>query len=332
MKVRFSINQYNNKMQKMLSEKKFLIKKKCSKFWDRFLEKGHEKMTIMLIPHNEKNIFNFHISKFIILFFISLFLIVLITSSYAIIQNASINSKKEELLSNYKDIRSHLLRFEMLTNDTAKLIDKIKPCIEDVYELTKGDNNVEKIWESDEVIKPPDELINYKYVLPEEIFVLREIQKDLICTTKTIKTVKNFIDVRSKVINDIPSIIPNGGHVSSLFGWRRSPFGFGRDFHTGIDIAAPPGTEIRATAPGVVVRASWAGGYGYLVRIKHKYGFDTLYGHCQKIIVKPGQEVKKGTVIAYVGQTGSATGNHCHYEIRLGNVAINPVPYMSKVW
>ena len=74
----------------------------------------------------------------------------LATSSYAIIKNASINSKKEELLANYKDIRSNLVRFEMMTNDTAKLVDKLKPYIEDVYELTKGDNDVDKIWESNE--------------------------------------------------------------------------------------------------------------------------------------------------------------------------------------
>ena len=330
--MRFRLKQYNNKLQKTISEKNFLIKKKCCKLRDNFLEKGHEKMTIMLIPHNEKNIFNFHISKFIILFFISLFLIVIITSSYAIIKNAAINSKKEELLTNYKDIRSNLLRFEMLTNDTAKLINDIKPYIEDIHELTKGDNDVDKIWETgeDEILK--EDIGNLKYVLPDEIFTLKELQKDLECSINTIKTAKSFIDTRSKVINDIPSTIPNEGHITSLFGWRKSPFGFGREFHTGIDIGARSGTEIRATAPGIVTHASWAGGYGYLVKIKHKYGFETLYGHCSKLKVKVGMNIKKGQVVAYVGQTGSATGNHCHYEIRLGSMPINPYPYMSRVW
>jgi murein DD-endopeptidase MepM/ murein hydrolase activator NlpD len=330
--MRFKIKQYNNKLQKEFSERKFFLKKKYSKLRDSFLEKGHEKMTIMLIPHNEKNIFNFHISKFTILFFISLFMIIVITSSYAIIKNASISSKKEELLSNYKDIRSSLLKFEALTRDTAKLVDKIKPYVEDVYELTKGDNDVDKIWESGNDVNSSDDIKEYKYILPEEVFTLRELQRELVCTTKTIRTVKNFIDVRSKVINDIPSIIPNRGHVTSLFGWRRSPFGFGRDFHSGIDIAASPGTEIRATAPGTILSAEWMGGYGYVVRIQHKYGFHTLYGHCQRIVVRQGDNIRKGQIVAYVGQTGSATGNHCHYEIRLGNVAVNPYPYMSRVW
>lgn len=330
--MRFRIRQYNNRIQKNISEKKFFIKKRYNKLWDAFLEKGHEKMTIMLIPHNEKNIFNFHISKFTILFFVILFMIVVGTSSYAVIKNASINSKKEELLANYKDIRSNLIRFEMMTKNTAKLVDKMKPFIEDVYEITKGDNDVDKIWESNGEISESDDLKDYRNILPDEIFTLRELQKELVCTTKTIKTVKNFINVRSKVYNDIPSIVPNRGHVTSLYGWRRSPFGFGRDFHAGIDIAAAPRTEIRATAPGTVITSGWAGGYGFLIRIQHKYGYQTMYGHCEKLFVKTGDQVKKNQLIGYVGQTGSATGNHCHYEIRLGNSSINPYPYMSRLW
>jgi murein DD-endopeptidase MepM/ murein hydrolase activator NlpD len=152
------------------------------------------------------------------------------------------------------------------------------------------------------------------------------------CSTTTVKNVKNFIDVRTKVINETPSIVPNRGHITSLYGWRRSPFGFGRDFHHGIDIAASGGTEIRATAPGEVASCGWGGGLGYMVRIKHKYGFETVYGHCSKIGVGLREKVRKGQIIGYVGQTGNATGNHCHYEVRLGGIDVNPYPYMRKVW
>jgi murein DD-endopeptidase MepM/ murein hydrolase activator NlpD len=334
--MRFTIKQYNSKIHKNISEKKFFIKKRFNRFWDTFLEKGHEKMTIMLIPHNEKNIFNFHISKFTILFFIALFMIVIVTSSYAIIKNASINSTKEELLANYKDIRSNLIRFELMTKKTTRAVDKLKPYIEDVYEITKGDNDVDKIWGSKEELNSQEDLKDYKYILPDEIFTLRELQKELVCATKTINTVKKFIDIRSKVNNESPlsftPINPNKGHITSLFGPRRSPFGFGRDFHSGIDIAASQGTEIRATAPGTVMSAGWESGYGFLIRLQHKYGFQTLYGHCEKLLVRQGDLVKKGQIIGFVGQSGQATGYHCHYEIRLGNSSINPYQYMSRVW
>ncbi len=331
--MRFRIKQYNNNLQKRISEKKFLIRKRFSKIWDSFLEKGHEKMTIMLIPHNEKNIFNFHISKFTILFFMVLFLIILVSSSYAIIKNASINSEKGIYLAKYKNIRSDLLKYEKLTRDTARLVDKIKPDIEDIYGLTKSDNNVDEIWELGEKYPSSEETKENKIILPDEIFILKELQKELICTTKTIVTVKNFIKERTEVIKKIPSTIPNNGNITSVFGWRRSPFGFAdRDFHSGIDIAASEGTEIKATANGTIKHAGWGQGYGNLIRIEHSYGYQTIYGHCSKIIVRQGDMVEKGKTIGYVGATGSATGSHCHYEIRLGDVPINPNQFMSRLF
>jgi len=168
--------------------------------------------------------------------------------------------------------------------------------------------------------------------VPSDVLELQKLRSDILCATSTLKTVSSFVDVRSKVINDTPSIIPNHGHITSLFGWRRSPFGFGRDFHTGIDIAAPEGTPIYATAPGKVVQTGWSGGYGNAVKIQHKYGFVTIYGHNSSVVVSQESSVRKGQLIAYVGHSGAATGNHLHYEIRLGNVPINPYPYMSRMW
>ncbi len=331
--MKFKIKEYQSRFSIKFSESYYVYRKKLSKAWDRFLEKGHEKMTIMFIPHNEKNIFNFQISKFIISFFIILFFVVIATSSYAIIKNNAVKREEQRLLMTYEDIRSHLLRFEKLTNNIEEQIDELKPDIEDLYESAAGTEITENLWTlADFEKKELSELLKMRSILPEEIFTIKEIQKDLICSTNTIKAIKNFINVRSKVIKDTPSIVSNQGHITSLFGWRRSPFGHGRDFHTGIDIAASPGTPIRATAPGVVVTAGWNGGYGFTVRIKHKYGFETIYGHCRSIDVQIDQQVRKGEVIAYVGQTGNATGNHCHYEIRLGGIPINPYPYMSRVW
>jgi len=332
--MRYKIKTYQSKMRKSLTERYYIWKKKSGKWWDRFLEKGHEKMTVMFIPHNEKHIFNFQISKFFISFFVVLFLIVLVSSSYAVIKNAAVKREEERLLKNYKDIRSHLIRFERETNKISDLFDDIKPYIEELFELSAGgEETADRIWDFDETLDPDiRELNKLRSVLPDEIFTLRQLQREFICTTNAVKTVKNYIEVRTKVINDTPSIVPNAGHITSLFGWRRSPFGFGRDFHTGIDIAAAGGTAIRATAPGTVEATGWAGGYGYMVRIRHKYGFETVYAHCSSIYVGKGQNVARGHVIAGVGQTGNATGNHCHYEVRLGNTPINPYPYMRKIW
>jgi murein DD-endopeptidase MepM/ murein hydrolase activator NlpD len=332
MKVEYKI--YKNKLKRTLSEQYYVKRKVFGKKWEAFIKKGHEKMTIMFIPHNEKKIFNFQISKFTISFFVFLFMIVIVTSAYAVIKNTAVKREEEKLLSNYRDVRSQILRYERMTNQVSDLIEDIKPDIEELYSLSAGNEDTGKLWDRtsvpDKNLTPEEKRIRAS--LPDEVFVLRDLQRDLLNATNTVKTVKNFVDVRSKVINDTPSMIPNNGHITSLFGWRRSPFGFGRDFHTGIDIAASEGTEIHVTAPGEVVTAGWSGGYGYMVRVKHKYGFETMYGHCSRLNVHVGQMVTKGQVVGFVGQTGSTTGNHCHYEIRLGTVAINPYPYMSKMW
>jgi murein DD-endopeptidase MepM/ murein hydrolase activator NlpD len=330
--MKIAIKQYQSKFRMKLFENYHVSRKRFMKLWSGFIEKGHEKMTVMCIPHNERKIFNFQISKFTISFFLLLFIVVLMTSSYALIRHASVKRDEQRLLMTYEDIRSHLLRFEKLTNSVSDIVQELKPEVEELYELTAGSDDLNQIWDLGEVDKKDyEELKRLKNILPEEIFTIKSLQKDIICTTNTIKTVKNFVDVRSKVVRDTPSIIPCPGHITSLFGWRRSPFGHGRDFHSGIDIAASPGTEIRATAPGAVISAGWSGGYGVMIRIQHKYGFESVYGHCMSSAVTVGQKVKKGEIIGRVGQTGNATGNHCHYEIRLG-IPINPYPYMSRIW
>ena len=98
--------------------------------------------------------------------------------------------------------------------------------------------------------------------------------------------------------------------------------------HEGIDLAAPKGTPIFAAAKGRVTRAGWAVGYGLTVEIDHGHGFTTLYGHASKLLVRVGQEVSRGDVIAQVGSTGIATSSHLHYEVSLNGVPQNPSNYI----
>ena len=123
----------------------------------------------------------------------------------------------------------------------------------------------------------------------------------------------------------VPSIWPARGEVSSPFGLRWN----GSDFHPGIDIANDFGTPIVATADGVVTDAGWnAGGYGNKVDIDHGNGIMTRYGHAQSIVVRPGQQVRRGQIIAYMGSTGFSTGPHVHYEVRINGEPVNPAPYL----
>ena len=118
------------------------------------------------------------------------------------------------------------------------------------------------------------------------------------------------------------------GWVSSSYGWRTNPFSGRRAFHSGVDIAAKWGSETIAVASGVVVHAGLMGGYGYLVEINHGDGYVTRYAHNEEILVKQGDTVSQGQVIARVGSTGYSTGPHVHFEVLKKGKTINPVKYM----
>jgi murein DD-endopeptidase MepM/ murein hydrolase activator NlpD len=115
------------------------------------------------------------------------------------------------------------------------------------------------------------------------------------------------------------------GKISSPFGWRRHPVTRRRDFHTGIDVRAPRGREIKAAKAGRVEYAGWMGGYGRVVVIRHNDGYSTLYAHCNSLSVRNGQSVSQGQTIASVGTSGRTTGPHLHFEIRQGKSPMNPL-------
>lgn len=128
----------------------------------------------------------------------------------------------------------------------------------------------------------------------------------------------------------IPTLVPVAyTRESSPFGEREHPVLGRMMMHKGLDLAAPTGTPVHATADGVVGRAQWVNGYGLYVQLEHGADLETRYGHLSRINVADGQVVHKGDVIGYVGATGRATGPHLHYEVRIDGVAVDPTPYMQ---
>jgi murein DD-endopeptidase MepM/ murein hydrolase activator NlpD len=117
---------------------------------------------------------------------------------------------------------------------------------------------------------------------------------------------------------------PVHGRISGRYGMRLHPVYRRRMMHTGLDIAAPYGTSIRAALQGRVIFVGWKGGYGNTVIIEHPNGYETLYGHCSKLLVSRGQTVKKGERIAKVGSTGVSTGPHVHFEVKKAGKRTNP--------
>lgn len=138
----------------------------------------------------------------------------------------------------------------------------------------------------------------------------------------------NILKDKQHILASTPSIWPTQGWISSEFGYRISPFTGQREFHKGIDISGPEGTPIIAPAEGEVIFTGKNGAYGLSILLDHGNGITTRYAHLSKIVVKKGEKVKRGEIIAYMGNTGRSTGPHLHYEVRVGGVPVNPYRYI----
>jgi len=134
---------------------------------------------------------------------------------------------------------------------------------------------------------------------------------------------------KSEELRHLPSIKPvDVGYISSGFGRRRDPFTGRLSRHEGVDFSARKGSKVYATADGVVKKAGYERGYGYTIEIDHGNGIITRYAHNAKLLVRRGQKVKRGDVIAYVGNSGRSTAPHLHYEVRVNGVAQNPLKFI----
>ncbi len=137
-------------------------------------------------------------------------------------------------------------------------------------------------------------------------------------------------DVFVKSVYYVPLGLPHEGNISSEYGYRKNPFGGNNgEFHPGIDLKGDLGDYIYATAGGIILRSDYYGGYGNAVVIDHGFGLTTLYGHMTRVNVIPGQQVKAGDIIGFLGSTGRSTGPHVHYEIRKYGDDIDPNPFIS---
>ncbi|HLW75952.1 MAG TPA: peptidoglycan DD-metalloendopeptidase family protein [Bryobacteraceae bacterium] len=136
---------------------------------------------------------------------------------------------------------------------------------------------------------------------------------------------------RSWQKNIVPSLWPVNGRLLSRFGDRQDPFSDEGEFHAGVDISAAIGTPVHAAADGIIYSAEYVGGgYGKMVVIDHGNGMRTRYAHLSAFEVVPGQEIRRGEVIALSGNTGRVTAPHLHYEVRMGGTAVNPYPYLMR--
>jgi murein DD-endopeptidase MepM/ murein hydrolase activator NlpD len=239
----------------------------------------------------------------------------------------------------------------MQTNEALKdnyfvLSEQIKKMQEQIGGLEKRDNEVYRtIFEANPI---PDSARAKSLAQQQEFQLVQGMDQENLATsigvslnglsarihsqTKSYDEINGFIKNKELLLACTPAIQPVSNkdlkRIASGFGYRVDPVYKTTKFHAGLDFAAPIGTPIYATANGVVETAGNTGnGYGNHVVIHNGYGYATLFGHMFKVKVHPGQKVKRGEVIGWVGSTGKSTGPHCHYEVHRNGEPVDPVFY-----
>jgi len=227
-------------------------------------------------------------------------------------------------------------QYESLTTD----IDKIQAKDAEIHRVVFGMEPIdESVWNGgiggrENLVRLRNNL-NADSILSVTLSKLDKLKRKVDLQNSSLDTLTKVAIKHEDRLASIPSIKPiredqlrrKVRHLSG-YGMRIHPVHKVRKMHQGIDFTAPRGTEIQATGNGVVIKIETRRtGYGNSILIDHGYGFSTLYGHLSKIHVTKGQKVKKGENIGLVGSSGTSTAPHCHYEVRLNNVAVNPIDY-----
>ena len=240
-----------------------------------------------------------------------------------------LKSEINNLISQYDIINSDLEQIELVLDDIQKRDDNIYRTIFEADPIPTsirkqgfgGVNRYKKL----SGYSNSDLIINTSKKIDQ-------LTKQLYLQSKSFEEVVDLAKNKSKMLASIPAIQPVANkdlkRMTSGYGYRIHPIYKTRKMHYGMDFSAKTGTEIYATGDGVIskVRRSKRG-YGNYVKINHDFGYETLYAHMSKYIVKKGQKVKRGEVIGYVGNTGISTAPHLHYEVRKDKKKINPVNF-----
>lgn len=244
------------------------------------------------------------------------------------VQLQSLQNENLALISKLKDVKGNIqtLSFEIVAlnraDDMLRVLADLPEIHEDIRQVGVGGPDLSRINSSDQKISSTTRM------LTEKIFI--DVDK-LLREAKLQEA--SFTQIQDKLAGDkdkfarIPTIQPTYGYLTAGYGYRRHPFTGRREFHHGLDIANREGTPIYGTGGGVVEYTGVQRAYGQMIIINHGYGYKTLYAHLSKIMVRQGQKIKRGDMIAKMGTTGRSTGPHLHYEVIKNKKRTNPVLY-----
>lgn len=267
----------------------------------------------------------------VVAFLIALAIVPFYNSYFKSAREASLLKENEELRLYYTMLNKEMGQVnQMLTSlqkrddDVYRVIFEAEPIPASVRTAGVGGTNRYK-----EILEKG---LNQEELIVEAKKKLDKIKKQMYVQTKSYDDIIKMAKSKDIMWASIPAIQPVSNkelnRLASGFGMRIHPIYKVKRMHTGIDFSAPRGTPIYATGDGVVkIVESNFGGYGKEVQIDHGFGYITLYAHLDKFNVRPGQKIKRGECIGYVGSTGSSTAPHLHYEVIHNGAKVNPVHF-----
>ena len=258
-------------------------------------------------------------------FAFSVILTAYLITTYTTPKEASLLSIKQAFVHKFSQLNTQIVQLDKELNTLAQKDDKI-------YRNVFGLPEVPQTWRYAGIGGNIDENTSTPTLIKQTKTKLKLLAKKVSIQENSYKELVEVISNKELMASSVPAIRPLARkdiiRFSSPFGYRMHPIFHVIKFHTGIDLTARRGTPVYATGDGIIIRADYSsGGYGNIIIISHGFGYESYYAHLSKILVKPGQKVKRGDLIGLVGNTGRSTAPHLHYEIRINGKPVNPVNF-----
>ena len=301
--------------------------------------KSHESkyLSIVFVPHSSNHVkvhrFTFFYGKLLVVFL----LVFIVFTSTGIYISRMINENrglKQNITEMYSANAEQRKLLDQKTGEISQLKDKENDMTQNISSFTRKFNEI-----TDKYITGQNGKTSRSGDRNEKSFsvdmddlktILDELNRLYIDSDIPAADLSEAEAKLNKYLESVPTLWPAVGRLSDKFGYRKHPVTRRKTFHEGIDIGAPYGDDVKAAASGRVILAARYSGYGRAVIIDHGHGISTLYGHSSKLLVKEGQLVKKGDIIAKVGSSGISTGPHVHFEIMLYNTPVDPLQYLDN--
>jgi len=326
------------------SQSSFLIVQ-FKKLLKNIRRRKEERLTLMFIPHNEKSIKNVYVSNLTLNLAVGVLSIIIIISSILIINHTSTIQEVDKLKISQEDAQIQFNKIKEEIVGISKTYGQLKNYLSSLYESTgrkssynhsKGGNTMANFLDKDNNsnqsgLMPSSKDIQNIEDIPQEIFILNAILGDMQNSEKPLAEVHKFLAKRKNVIKNSPTLWPVHGSIINPFGHIRNALTLEKEFNRGVHIAAAPNSEVLVSAPGLVTSVVKEGQWGWKVKVRHKYGYVTVYKGLERVTVSFEEELSKGDRLGFLGRPGNYFESILKYEIYVGTEPQNPIPYLGYI-